>query len=136
MRRLILAIGAVSLLACGDSDPSGPGSASAEGTWDLITINGSPLPFTVIELAGSYRFEVISDRFVAHSSGTWTETFTYRETEEGVVTTTTETDVGTWSQSGSNVTVTASDGRVTTVTISGDRITLSEGGFVSVYARD
>jgi hypothetical protein len=134
MRRLLLAIGAVSLFACGDS--SGPGNASAEGTWDLIRINGSPLPFTVIEIAGSYRYEVISDRFVVHSNGTWNETFTYRETENGTVSTTTESDAGTWAQSGSTVSVTYSDGTVTTGTISGDRITISAEGFVFIYARD
>jgi hypothetical protein len=133
MRRLVLALSAASLLACGDS--SGPDFSSAVGTWSLVTVNGSPLPYTVFLVQPSYRFEILSDVFVAAENGTYTETATTRETESGTVTTTTETFTGTWSQTNNTVTITDSDGVVSTATISGNTITLSEPGLVAVFQR-
>src|SRR5688572_1036565 len=96
MRRLVLALSAVSVLACGDS--SGPEISRAVGTWSLVTINGSPLPYTIALIQPSYRLEVVSAVFVAAENGTYTGTLTTRETQSGTVTTTTETENGTWSQ--------------------------------------
>lgn len=133
MRRLVLALGAISLLACGDS--SGPEVSSAVGTWSLVTINGSPLPYTVLLLQPSYRLEIMSATFVAAQNGTYAGSVTTRETDAGSVTTTTEPDNGTWSQAGNTLTITASDQTSSIATISGNTITLSESGFVSVYQR-
>ena len=133
MRRLVLALGAISLLACGDS--SGPGASSAIGTWSLVTINGSPLPYTAFLIQPSYRLEILSATFVAAENGTYFGSITTRETVDGTVTTTTEPDNGTWSQVGNTLTITDSDQFTSTATISGNTITLSEEGFVSVYQR-
>lgn len=135
MRRLILALGAVSLLGCGGGDSSGPSVASAVGTWNLVTINGSPLPYTIVQIAPSYKIEVLSDRYVANADRTWSETFSLRETDAGTVTTTTDSDNGTWTQANAALTITSSDGTVSSAAISGNTITISEGGFVSVYQR-
>jgi hypothetical protein len=133
MRRLVLALSAVSILACGDS--SGPEFSSAVGTWNLVTVNGLALPFTVA-LAQNYQLEVLSDVFVASENGTYTESTTLRETESGTATTTTEQSNGTWTQTNNTVTVTESGGTETaTATISGNTITLSQAGFLSVYHR-
>jgi hypothetical protein len=133
MRRLLLALSAISLLACGDS--SGPGASSAVGTWSLVSVNGSSLPYTVILIAPSYKLEIMSATFIAASNGTYTGTVTSRETDNGQVTTTTDPDNGTWSQSGNSLTVTSSDGTVSNATISGDNIPLNEQGLVGVYHR-
>jgi hypothetical protein len=133
MRRLVLALSAVSVLACGDS--SGPEVSSAVGTWNLVTVNGSPLPYTLFLIQPTYRFEILSNVFVAAENGTYTETETTRETESGTVTTTTETDNGTWSQTGNTVTVVNSGGATTTATISGNSITVSAPGLVAVFHR-
>ena len=134
MRRLVLAISAVSMLACGDS--SGPEFSSAVGTWNLVTVNGSALPFT-LEFSQAYRLEIVSDVFVASENGTYTESTTIRETDGATATTTTEQSNGTWTQTNGTVTVTESGGTETsTATISGNTITLTVGqGFVSVYNR-
>ena len=134
MRRFVLALSAVSILACGDS--SGPQFASAAGTWNLVTVNGSALPFT-LEFSQAYRLEIMSDVFVASENGTYTESTTIRETDAGTATTTTEQSNGTWTQTNGTVTVTESGGTGTsTATISGNTITLIQGqGFVSVYNR-
>lgn len=132
MRRLVLALSAASLLACGDS--SGPIS-NPVGTWNLSTINGSALPFRLDDQPG-YRLEILRDVFVADADGTFTGATTFRETINGTPSTYDEPNNGTWSQTGNTVTVTPSDGTASsTATISGDKITLSEQGFVSVYRR-
>ena len=133
MRRLVLALSAVSILACGDS--SGPEFSSAVGTWNLVTVNGSALPFTV-DLSQNFRLEILGDVFVASENGTYTESTTLRETESGTATTTIEQSNGTWTQTKNTVTVTESGGTQTaTGTVSANTVTLSQAGFVSVYNR-
>ena len=132
MRRILIALSAVSLLACGDS--SGSAFSSAVGTWSLVTINNSPLPFTAVN-QGLYKLEILSDVLIASADGTFTGTSTFRETDNGVETTTAQPNSGTWTQTNNSVTVNSSDGTSSTVTISGDIITLSDIGFVSVYHR-
>jgi hypothetical protein len=134
MRRLMLALGAVTLLACG-GDSTGPGRNVA-GTWELTTVNGSGLPFTLFQVATPpYRLEILGDVITANENGTWTGTITLRENDNGTITTTSEPESGTWSQAGANVTITYSDGSAVSGTISDDRITLSESGLTIVYER-
>jgi len=134
MRRLFLALGAISLLACGDS--TGVGAASAVGTWNLVTVNGDPVPSIVLDIANPpFRVEIVSDQIILDEDGTYTETSLTRETESGTVTDFPDFDTGIWSQTGRNLTVTASDGSVTHPTISGNDITLNEGGLVAVWHR-
>lgn len=135
MRRLVMALAAVSLLGCGGGDSTGPGGTNVVGTWNLTTVNSSGLPFTLAEVAGSYKLEVLADQFTFNANGTWSGTATFRETDNGTVTTTTEPDNGTWSQAGSNVTKTYSDGSTATATISGNRITFVEIGITAIYQR-
>lgn len=131
MRRLILALGAVSLLACGDSTGS---SGSAVGTWNLSTIDEDPLPVTIFEF-GTFREELMSARIVALSNGTYTLTATVRVTDGGTVTTTTESSSGTWTQTNASVVITDSDGFDTNAAISGNTITHIEDGVVWVWVR-
>lgn len=135
MRRFVLACAAVTLLACGGSDSTGP-VASAEGSWSLQTVGGSALPYTyAYDAATQHRLEVLSDVFDISSDGTYTETFTTRETLGTQVTTSTDSDAGTWTQSGKSVTITFSDGSHLTATINGDQISMSTAAGVLLYAR-
>jgi len=135
MRKLLLAVASLAIIGCG-GDSTGP-VASVAGTWNLQTVNGNPLPYTAAFVAGPpvYRLELVSDVFVAAANGTYTEAFTTRETNGTTVTNTTENDTGTWTQNNANVTVTASDGTVSTASISGNTITINQQGLVAVYKR-
>jgi hypothetical protein len=135
MRRLLLAFASLAVVGCG-GDSTGP-VASVAGTWNLQTVNGNPLPYTAIFIAGPpvYRLELVSDVFVAAENGTYTEAFTSRETDGTTVTNTTENDTGTWSPNNANLTITASDGTASTASISGNTITLNQDGLVAVYHR-
>jgi hypothetical protein len=135
MKKVLLALAAVALMGCG-GDSTGVG-AKVEGTWNLQTVNGSPLPYTAIFIANPlYKFEILSDQFVANANGTYTETFTTRETDGTNVTTSTDSGNGTWAQSGSALNITdASDGTVSQATISGNTITVNQQGLVLIYRR-
>ena len=135
MRKLLLACAAVAMLGCG-GDSTGP-AASAEGTWNLQTVNGSALPYTAIFIASPvYRFEILSDQVVASGDGSYVETSQVRETDGTTVTTSTEQDIGTWTQHGSQVTVTSAlDGTVNTAVVSGNKLTVNAEGVIGVYVR-
>lgn len=135
MRRLAVSALFASVLAvsaCGDG-PTGI-SGSAEGTWFLQTINGTPPPFTIVSIT-DYRVEVMGGVLDLHADGTYTNTYTYRETENGVATTIEETDFGTYFRSGSTITLEDDEGFTAQATISGDQLTINEGGFTIRYAR-
>jgi hypothetical protein len=71
MKRLMLAALAATLLACGGDGPTPP--ASIAGTWHLVTINGSPLPFTIPGTDSTAAFTYISDVIMIADDGTWIE---------------------------------------------------------------
>lgn len=136
MRKLLLACAAVAMLGCGGGgDSTGP-VASAEGTWNLQTVNGSGLPFTAAYIASPmYRFEILGDQVVAKADGSFTQYTTTRETVGTDVTTSTDTFTGTWDQHGNQVDVIDSDGVSTPATISGNKLAIVQSGFLAVYVR-
>jgi len=135
MRKLLFACAAIALLGCG-GDSTGP-AASAEGTWNLQTVNGQPLPFTVLSnTAPAYRLEIVSDQLVANSDGTYVDNGTIRETQGTTVTESSEQDTGTWTQHGSQVEFTSdADASVATATVNGNQISINSEGVVGIYAR-
>jgi hypothetical protein len=134
MRKALIALAAVALLGCG-GDSTGP-AASAVGTWNLQTVNNAPLPFTAAFIANPlYKLEILSDVFVVRADGSYTETFTERETDGTTVTTTSDDDTGTWVQHNGALTITSSDQSSVDAAISGNTITVNTQGLVLVFAR-
>lgn len=133
MRRLIALLALSAVAACGSDNSTNP--ISFAGTWNLTTVNGSPLPVTV--QASNPKIEVLSDQITATAAGTFTETFNNRFTSTtGEVTTQPGTDSGTWTVSGTTVTLHfSSDGTTFTATISGNTFTAAQAGFSAVYAK-
>jgi|SRR5256885_1437547 len=135
MRRLLLAFASIALVGCGGSDSTGP-AASAEGTWNLSTINGAGLPFTLSSNPSTGdKLEILDDQYVLNAGGTYTEAFTTRLTQGGQVTTTPDTDTGTWSQTGNQVAITSSAGDAFTATVSTNTITIGSQFGAVVYVR-
>jgi hypothetical protein len=132
---LLLTIVGLTLVGCG-GDPTGLG-ASVVGTWTLQTVNGSPLPYTDVFVAGPplHRLEFVSDTFVAADDRTYTEAFTTRETDGTTITTSTNNRTGTWIQTSGSVIITNTDGNVSTAGISGNTITIYQDPLVLVYKR-
>ena len=135
MKKMLIALAAVALLGCG-GDSTGP-AASAVGTWNLQTVDKAPLPYTVVFIANPvYKLEILSDVFEVRADGTYTETFTERETDGTTVTTTSNDDSGTWVQNNGALTITsASDQSVVSGAISGNTITVNTQGLVLVFKR-
>src|SRR6478672_3680425 len=135
MRRLILALGTLSLLACGDS--TGP-VQSLNGTYDLQTVNGASLPVTVSN-DGFTREDILADAITtsggSSTSGSFTEATTLRDTDlqTGGSNTFQENDFGTYVINGTAVTFTFSGGSTANGTISGSTFTVVVTGFSLVF---
>jgi hypothetical protein len=135
-KNLLLAFALISLsLGCGGDSTSPGDGASIVGTWDLRTINGSPMPFVLTQSA-TFKDEIVSDVLAMNEDRTGTEVFIERQTTNGVATTDTTTSATTWSQSNAAVTVTfPSDGSAVHGTVSASTFVLAETGITAVYDR-
>lgn len=135
MRRLLSLALALAIVGCGSDSSSEPTNASVAGTWTLQSVNGSQLPFTLSNV-GSTKIELVSSVVNVTSAGTWTSTSQTRTTINGQATTSTGTQAGTYTLSGSAVAIRSTDG--TTVqagTVSGNTLTLAQTGLVFVYQK-
>jgi len=133
MRRFLAVIALVALSACG-SDSSTGISGSIAGTYNLTSVNGSGLPFTL--QASNPKIEILSDQLIINTGGTFTENGNFRITNGTSVTTQSLPDAGTYIQNGTAVSfVFQSDGSTGTGTISGNTLTVAQSGFSSVYTK-
>lgn len=125
MKRLFF-LAALMALGCGGSDsPSGP--TSAAGTWNLATMNGHTLPANI----NGYE-EVLNGQLELRTDGTFDDSYQYHPA--GSTATRTSDNSGTWSQSGSLVSLNSNG--TYSGTLSGSHLTVTEfGGEVWVYSR-
>jgi hypothetical protein len=122
------------LLACGD-DPAGPSATTVAGTYSLRTVNGQPLPFLFVDQPG-LRVEVISDEYMLNANGTFTTTITLRETEDTVVTTTSDSYSGQWLIDGNNINLNSVEvGREQASFSNGNTLTFALVGVTLVYQK-
>lgn len=132
MRKLIAVFALATLAACGgDSSTS---ATSFEGTWNLSTVNNSPLPYTYYQTS-TEKDELLADKLVA-SGGRVYDTSTSRYTITGSpVQTVTTVDTAAYTLNGNLVKVkfTATDSVMGTWT--GSTLTLSESGITAVYLK-
>lgn len=134
-RRLAFALAMITsfVVACG-GDSTLPTQASVAGTWNLSTINGSALPFTV--QATNPKIEYLNDQLIVSANGTFTQTANFRVTNNGVVANQPLVDSGSYTLSGTAATFRFnSDGSTGTGTISGNTLTVAQSGYSYVYLR-
>lgn len=122
------------LAACGSDSSTGP--SGVVGTWSLQTVNGSALPF-VVGQSGENKSELLADTIKLASAGGFIESSSFRTTLNGVVTLQTVADTGTYTLSGSTLTLssTTSAGASGSGTVSGNTITATIQGLAFVYKR-
>jgi hypothetical protein len=100
MKRFLLALLPLALVLAGCGDGGVAPADDHIGTYDLVSINGQ-LPY------GDPDLQTISATLVMKADKTWSQTVTFRETDtEGVVTTGTLTEEGSWRRSGSKLILT------------------------------
>ena len=133
MRRLLL--GLLLAVACGGSDSTtAPVVVSALGTWSLSTVNGSPLPYVVAQ-SGTNKAEVIGGSLTV-SASSYAVTLTGRNTVNGVASTSSGSDAGTYSTNGTAITLRSnSDGSTITGSFAANALTLTEQGGAYVFTR-
>lgn len=131
MRKLIAVLALATLAACGSDSTS---SASFEGTWNLSTVNNSPLPYTFYQ-SGTERDELTSEKMVA-SAGKVYDTSNYRITVTGSpVENYTSVDTAAYSLNGNVVKIKYSASDSVMGTFSGSTLTLSASGITAVYLK-
>lgn len=94
MKRLAVAFLLLSL-ACSSYDLTTPSQESLSGKWNLVSVNDTPLPYSAPH-AGSNKLELVEDVLTISPPGSFTEVSTFRNTQDGQVTTHTVTDAGTY----------------------------------------
>ena len=125
---------AVAVAGCSD-DGSGPDDDET-GTYELETIGGDPLPYVIVQIANTYKLEVLDGSITLRSNNTFETSGTLRETENGSSTTVTETDSGTYSLSGSTLILDFQDDEEPqTATLVGDRLTFTSEGLTFVFEK-
>jgi hypothetical protein len=112
LRRLAFTLAAaVPLLvaACSDS-PTAP-SASLEGSYSLRTVNGANVPVTLATM-GADRVDITGGTLTLNNNGTFSGQLAFRFVFSGATTNQSESSSGTWTASGNTVTL-SSEGDVT-----------------------
>jgi hypothetical protein len=136
MRKLIVGVLALAVLACGGDKSTSP-RATVVGTYTLQTVNGQNLPVTFFQNAEE-KDEILSGTVSLNSDGTFTDKSNIRVTITGRNPQTFPFDfAGRYTLNGNNVTF--------TVTQSGDtysmawdganQLTQAEVGFTLIYQK-
>ncbi len=132
---LVLLLAGGLLTASGDGgDATGPSGISIFGTYTLQTIDGTSLPFVVIQV-GNDKIEITAGSVRINSDNPYSVSLTARVTEAGTVTTETKTITGTFSTTGSDIQFSdQGDGNGPfTGSISGNTLTIIEDGDSLVF---
>jgi len=135
MRRMLAIVctaATVLLAGCDSNDTTGPSQNPVAGTWNLTTVNGTPLPFTI---QATPKIEVTSDQLVVLANGTFTESTQTRTTNGTTVTMQTIPDGGTYSLNGTNATFIFNDGTTGAGTVSGNTLTVAIPGISLLYQK-
>jgi hypothetical protein len=137
MRKLIAVVALATAVACSldTSTNTGPLVGDVSGTYTLQSINGTPLPFTIV--SHDTTVLVDTDTLTLSPSGNWFETVNLRQTV-GTAATTNESFelLGYYLRSGNGMNFRTSDGILFYVgTATDTTLLLSDGGYDYVFKR-
>lgn len=126
LARVTLCASLAWIAACGSDSTTSPGGGgnpnSPIGSYNISTVNGKSLPVSLYA-AGTYTYEVTAGTIGLTSDGKYSMINTYRQTIPGDVEIFADTTGGTWSLSGTTITMTdAADGSTGSVTWSANQL--------------
>jgi hypothetical protein len=129
-RRSPLVAGAalvVVLAACGSDSTTGPSSGSSStpiGSYTMSTVNGKAVP-TSIFADGGFSYDVTGGSMKLTTDGKFSAITNTRQTLPGRVENFVDTTSGTWTQTGSAIAMTLSDGSTASATWDKTTLTLT-----------
>lgn len=138
MRKLFLAISlgmlAIGSAACSDIT-NGLGGYNAEGSFNLMTFNGTQIP-TVVYDDGIEQRQVLQETFTIYNDGTYTDDYTLRILNRNGSTQQSFRDTGTYQQNNTALQFRdSSTGDVFSGSITGNVLTVTYLGDIYVYQR-
>jgi hypothetical protein len=110
------------------------GPTSVAGKYTLRTVNGSPLPYTMMEL-GDDKYEITAGTLTLEEGGTWKQSGADRMTEGTSVVTSTFEVAGTYSRTGPVLTFVSEGTGTFSGSVEGDKVSVSQDGHVAVYTK-
>ncbi|HET9010552.1 MAG TPA: hypothetical protein VFN38_01995 [Gemmatimonadaceae bacterium] len=134
MRKLLALVLLAGVAACSLDTATAPLVGDVSGTYSLQTMNGSPLPLTLV--SHDTTFVIDSDVLILTSAGEWNETVSYRQTV-GTAATTNESLplTGFWTRTGNQMNFRTAQGLLYVGTASESALTLSDNAFTYVFTR-
>ncbi len=109
-------VAALLVAASCSSDSTGPESSSA-GRYVLESVNGDPLPFVLLQVLDD-KLELTAGYVQLNDDTTCSKSLTLSVTDSGNVTTDTAIGTCTWSQNGTAISFTNSDGSTDAASLS------------------
>jgi hypothetical protein len=131
-RSLLGLLVCLTVVACRDSTSP----VSLAGTWNLQTVSGQPLPYT-LEDDGVTKIELTGESVTLLASGRQTMVTSFRVTDGGNVFLESIPAPGSYTVNGSTLLLTFDNDEATyTATVNGDTMTIEDIGLTFVYRRD
>jgi len=134
-RSIFAGLALATLAACGGESPTAPSGPAVSGTWTMRTVNGTPLPVSLILANGAQiiaRSAVLT--LTGDRSGTYQEVVTFSFTATPNLTSA-NSETGTWTVAGNIISFATSTGDHYTGTVTGNTLTEVVGGLAQVYSR-
>ena len=132
MRRFAVLLALATVVSCGGDSSTSP-SASVSGSYSLQSVNAQPLPWLAAQ-NGADKWEVVSDVITLDDSGAFAESTINRYTKNGLVTSDTVNDSGTYTLGGTVITFFGSDNYTESGVLGGGTLTIRATGIVGPVA--
>jgi hypothetical protein len=133
MLATVFTVATVLLAGCGGDSGTPPMEATLAGTWNLATVNGTPLPFVLQQ--SNPKIEILSDKLVLSASGTFAQSIMARSTSAGTITMQPIEDGGTYEARGTSASFTFNDGSQGNGTVDGNSLSVTGVGYALVYVK-
>lgn len=127
---VLLILASVVLAACSQASKTAE-STDFTGTYNLISIDGQPVPYAPVH-EGQQGPEIVSSNLTLNDDGTFSMTMSYTNPSGGSIS---RDFTGTYTQQGAKFNLKWEGAGQTEVTLKGDTLTLNNEGMLFVYQK-